>query len=258
MKKNRRRLLIAFLVFSLLVFMYYEFIKPNTLSEKSVVSVHEDFENIDLNMWYVGDMKTDLQIKPKLSIKDGIVELGKTDQNEDLYLLTRPLDVKQNAVIKVTRRIMINPGDGYFSGGLAIFQTSFDKKMLNLSAENRKGSAVALVEYIKTSLGKMDNKTKNGIRLRTPLWEKDKREGGSIIEKNIFGRFIDEELYYNIKTGQVKYQIDGSSRVCKSVPMTDKYVRIWMHAYGEGRNQYMKVDDVKIEFLDAEAGIFDE
>ncbi len=256
MKKKHLSIFIAILVFSAVMFVYHSYIRPRFFGPKDVVMVVDDFEKENTRDWYIASMQDDIPVGAEFKVQSGKVYLRKTKDEKDLYLLSRPLKLEKGKVLRVTRSIRLSKGAGYFSGGMAIFQTSSNQKMLNLKAENNKGSALLLVEYISDAPKESKRGSKDGIRLLAPSWEKN--GGIKTLPLPAEKEYVEEEILYNSSTGETIYRCGEKKKAFQSVPLTDDYVRLWMHAYGEGTGQYIEVDKVLVEVIEDKASSADE
>ncbi len=249
MKKKYFSIVIVVLVFSAVMFIYHMYIRPKLLGPKDVVMVVDDFEAKNSRDWYIATMQDDIPVPEEFKVKSGLGFLGKTKNEKDLYLLSRPLKLEKGKILRIRRTVKINSGKGYYSGGMAVFQTSSNKKMLNLKAENNKGSALVLIEYVKNAPAKSERGSKDGIRILSPFWKKTGE-----VKMLPFPRerdFVEEEILYNSTTGETTYRCGDQEEQFTTVPITDGFIRLWMHSYGEGLGQYMEVDKVLVEVVTA-------
>ncbi len=252
MKKKSIRIVVAMLVFGAIASLYYVYIGNKFEGVSEHIVMYESFDVENTEDWYVATVEDDNVLDDAFHIRDGKLILDKTDDNLHLYLLSKPLALSKDKILRVRRTIKVNSGSGYFSGGMAIFQTNTNKRMLNLKAENNKGSALVLVEYVDKPRADSKRGSKKGVRILTPYWDKD----GDVkhISSSVYGRFVEEEIVYDASTGESVYKIDGEIVDFETVELSDEYIRVWMHAYGEGEQQSIEVDKITIEIFDKEAG----
>ncbi len=247
MKKNR--MFLSVLVFVLFVSVYFFFLKPMFVTEDEVVNKVDDFTLMDNEFWYVGSMSDHRELKGQADIEKGVLILKKIATGEDLYLLSKPIPLGKKQILTVKRRIKVNPGKEYFSGGLVFFQTSAKTRLINPAEKHPMGSAFSIIEYVYDPAGSGIRPGTKNIRILSPDWQETKSY--ELVDP-VFNKWFDEEIVYNSYTGQLDYTVNGETYSVFVPIITDDSIRIWMHAYGNSKNQQIEVDNFEIKLENLE------
>ena len=57
----------------------------------------------------------------------------------------------------------------------------------------------------------------------------------------------DETLIYNTRTGQVVYRLNDKEYTFRGYAMSKKYIRVFMHGYGQGIGHSLKLDRFELQ-----------
>lgn len=226
-----------------MVSVYYFVLAPMLESNRQVFYYKDDFSHGNKEFWYVAGMKDHKELNPKDFIGSHL-NLRKYDESGDVYFLSKPIALGKNQVLKVKRRLRINPAEDYFSGGLAIFQTSSKYRVIDAAEKHPFGSAIALVEYVSNPQGRGERPGKHNIRILAPDYQKS---DNYLLFDPMFNKWFEEELTYHAKDGLLTYSVNGELESMNVVALSDRYVRIWMHAFGNSKRQEIEVEALEIE-----------
>lgn len=207
------------------------------------VNYFDGFNDLDRESWFVGQWDTHEIAYSSAFVEDGVVRLPVTLADKGPYLLSKPFSVEGFEVVKVKRRAKISPGDKYFAGGMAIFETDAERMRPDATNAFPFGNALLLVEYVNGELVTTSRPGESTFRVLTPGWQNN---GSYLLIEPEFDTWITEEIYYNLKTGEVKYTLNGKAYTLTSVPMAGKYLRLWMHSFGHFTGHQVTVDSVEI------------
>lgn len=240
MKKSRT--LLIFSVFIVAVALYYFVVSP-LLVKHQVFYYEDDFDRPNKEFWYAAGMKDHKERTPDDFIGSHL-SLRKYDTEGDIYFLSKPIALSKNQIFRVRRKVRVSPAEDYFSGGLALFQTSSKYRVVDAEEKYPFGSALALVEYVYNPKSLGDRPGRNNIRVLAPDYQKS---DNYLLLDPVFNKWFEEELIYNAKDGELTYSINGEVESLKVVPLSDRYVRVWMHAYGNSKLQEVEVERIEIE-----------
>lgn len=229
------------MTFIIMVALYHFVLAP--LMEKQQVFYYEDdFNTANKEFWYAASMKDNKELHPKDFIGTHL-NLRKYEAG-DIYFLSKPIALGKNQIFRLKRRLRVNPGQEYFAGGLALFQTSTKYRVIDRAEKHPFGSALALVEYVSNPKGLGERPGNHNIRILGPDYQ---REDNYLLLDPMFNKWFEEELIYSAKDGSLSYSVNGEVETMKVVPLSDKYVRVWMHAFGNSKLQDIEVESIEIE-----------
>lgn len=239
---RRLRTLFIFVVFALVVSAYYFIVSP-LITKQKVFYYEDEFNHGNKEFWYAASIEDHKELNPKDFIATHL-SLRKYDPVGDVYFLSKPIALGKNQIFRVKRRLRVNPAQDYFSGGLALFQTSSKYRVVDAEEKHPFGSALALVEYVYNPKAIGERPGRNNIRILAPDYQK---EDNYLLLDPMFNKWFEEELIYNAADGRLTYSVNGEVENITVVPLSDKYVRVWMHAYGISKLQEIEVERVEIE-----------
>lgn len=212
-------------------------------------TIFDGFSVLDRELWYVGEWESHKPAYSKVFFEDGILSIPVNEADKGAYLLSKPIEIGRNERIQIKRVVKIHAGSDYFAGGMALFQTEDVDIRPDITKAMPLGNAGILVEYAKDLL---DTNTRPGdvtFRLLAPNWSQD---GNYVLIDPIFDEWFTETLTYNVKTGDVVYNIEGKDYTLKSAALSQPYLRIWMHSYGHFTGHEVAVDSIEIKWLPKE------
>ncbi len=246
---NKRKTLIFLFVFIVIVSLYYFGIRPIFSKTDGSFRFEDDFNELNGKFWYVGSMQDNKEIKASADIQDGILTLKKDINEEDVYFLSKPIPIGKKQILTIKRTLRVNPKNKYFSGGLAVFQTSQKQRIVDIEEKHPFGSALFTVEYVYNLSGKGKRPGKKATRILFSKWDKDDEY---LLIKPTYNKFYEEEIVYNNYTGLFQYKVNGETYEKKIPTVKDENIRLWMHAYGNYYKQSIEVDKISIKVENVE------
>lgn len=240
---NKLKSLLIFLSFALVVGVYYFVVSPMLASGHRTFYFADDFSTIKKDFWYAASMEDNKELRIQDFIKTKLI-LRKYDNHGDVYFLTKPIPMTKKQVLSIKRKVRIQPGEEYFSGGLALFQTSSKYRVIDPANKYPFGSAISLVEYVSNSEGGNERPGNHNIRILAPDY---KQTGNYLLLDPVFNKWFEEEIVYSAEDGKLKYIIDGEEENFMTAPLSDSFIRLWMHAYGNSKVQEIEVENIEIE-----------
>ncbi|MEA1974116.1 MAG: hypothetical protein U9N10_01015 [Bacillota bacterium] len=242
------RRLLSFLVFAAIVASYYFYIyDPN--DSKIIFDYTDEFETFNREFWYIGEWKSSKSMINEVDIKDGILTLKVNETDKGPYLLSKPIEIEDDYVIKFKRRVKIKYANDKFTGGLTMFQT--DSALLHPDYskewENSFGEAGVLVEYVHNYNEDSTRPGRHIFRVLPPTWEVI--DSARLI-KPIFDEWFEEELIYDTRMNRITYIINGKEYNSGGLKIDKDYIRFFTHSYGWGVGHEMMIDWINIKIID--------
>lgn len=210
------------------------------------VTYFEAFNDLDREAWFAGQWDTHNIAYSAVFLEDSVARLPVNVADKGPYLLSKPYPVEGFEVIRVKRRVKIKPGEKYFAGGMALFETDSDRMRPDVNAAFPIGNALLLVEYVNGELTTATRPGESAFRVLTPGWENN---GSYLLIEPQFNTWITEEIVYNRVTGEVIYKLNDTAYTITSVPMVGKNIRLWMHSFGHYTGHEVAIDSVEITFI---------
>lgn len=207
----------------------------------------DDFDSMDRERWFVGEWRTNKPAYEKAVFKDGTVTLKIQETDRGPYMLSEVFEVKEPSIITLKRRAMVNYGNDRFTGGMALLQTDrnqFKPSIDENGADMSFGNGIALVEYVHNLDPLTRRPGQDGFRVLMPDWQSD---GNYKVLPAVFGEWFDETLIYNTRTGQVVYRLNDKEYTFRGYAMSKKYIRVFMHGYGQGIGHSLKLDRFELQ-----------
>jgi hypothetical protein len=203
---------------------------------------HDDFKKLDEDFWYVGEWKTFDKVTNKVNVDDGILTMEVSETDKGPIMFSKPIEVKEGQVIKISRRAKIHYANDFFTGGLALIETN-EISLRPFIEENYGksgiGFAVALVEYVHNYDEQVVRPGKDTFRLLPPNWMENSNY--KLIDP-IFDDWFTEELTYDPETGRITYKLNEDEYTLEGLPMDEKNIRVMMHPYGMYTGHSIKID----------------
>jgi hypothetical protein len=242
------RKLLSFIVFAAIVASYYFFIyDPN--DSKIILDYTDEFETFNREFWYIGQWKTNKSLINDVDISGGILTLKVKETDRGQYLLSKPIKIDKDYVIKFKRRVKIKYANDKFTGGLVMFQT--DSLLLNPDSskiwENSFGQAAVLVEYVHNYNEDSTRPGRHIFRVLPSTWEVT--DSARLI-KPIFDEWFEEELIYDMRMNRITYIINGKEYNTSGLKLDKEYIRFFTHSYGWGVGHEMMIDWINIKVID--------
>ena len=242
------RKILSFIVFAAIVASYYFFIyDPN--DSKVILDYTDEFETFNREFWYLGQWKSEKSMLNDIDIKNGVLSLKIEETDKGPYLLSKPLKVEDDYVIKFKRRVKISYANDRFTGGLTMFQTNSDFIAPDYNKEWGKsfGDAAVLVEYVHDYNDDSIRPGRHIFRVLPPTWE---ATDSARLIKPIFDEWFEEELIYDTRMNRITYIVNGKEYHTGGLELDKDYVRFFTHGYGWGTGHEMAIDWVNIKIID--------
>ena len=243
------RKILAFIVFAAIVASYYFFIyDPN--DTKVMFDYTDEFETFNDEFWYIGQWKTNKPMMDDIDIKDGILTLKVNETDAGPYLLSKPLPIDDDYVIKIKRRVKIKYANDKFTGGLTLFQTDSAVLEPDKNVENwydAFGQAAVLIEYVHNYNEDSTRPGRHIFRVLPPTWEA--LDSARLI-KPIFDEWFEEELIFDTRMNRISYIVNGKEVNTGGLKFDKDYIRFFTHPYGWGVGHEMMIDWINIKIVD--------
>lgn len=242
------RKLLSFVVFAAIVAGYYFFLY-DPVDSKVVLDYTDNFETLNREFWYLGEWQTKRSKLNEVDIQDNILSLRVREVDRGPFLLSRPIKVEEDYVIKFRRRLKITYANDRFTGGLTMFQTNSDFMApdYNMSWEDSFGDAAVLVEYVHDYNEESTRPGRHIFRVLPPTWEA--MDSARLI-KPIFNEWFEEELIYDTRMNRITYKINGKEYHTGGLKLDKDYIRFFTHAYGADIGHDMEIDWINIKVID--------
>mgnify|MGYP001488372078 CR=1 FL=1 len=241
-----KKILIFFIFVIGAYFLFYSSFKGRFDKQADNQSFYESFNTIERENWFVGEWGTHNSAYSAVFIEDGVAKLPVTVADKGPYLVTKAFPVKGFEVLKIKRRAKISPGEKYFAGGMAIFETNNERLRPDAQAAMPFGNALLLVEYANGTYQNAMRPGESTFRLLTPGWQDN---GNYLLIEPEFDTWITEEITMNLVTGDVIYSLNGREYTITTSPMTGEYIKIWMHSFGHFTGHEVAIDSVEVIFV---------
>lgn len=239
--------ILVFFIFVLGAYLLFFTTFKERFNERNInSSFYESFNDLNRDQWFVGEWDTHNAAYSAIFLEDGAIRLPVNTADKGPYLLSKPYPKEGYEVLKVKRRVKIAPGEKYFAGGMALFQTPSDRLRPDKQAALPFGNALLLVEYANGTLSSSTRPGESAFRLLTPGWQDN---GNYLVIEPKFNTWIDEIITYNLLTGDVKYQLDQMTYTIKSAIPSEPYIRLWMHSFGHYTGHEITIDSVEIIWM---------
>lgn len=198
-------------------------------------SLHFDFSTLDSDFWYAREQDTGANVSSQLYLDDGslIISAQETDRNPFVY--SKPLPLPEGAVFRVKRRARVSFTNNYFAGAFALM--ACDSPSLQPQDDETYLGGVMHINFVYDP-GRYP--TIKGFVARGD--DVNKPNGNIVIEHPPFGEWMEEEIVYDSSSGNLVYRLNGKDYSVSSIPMTQPYIRIYMHAYGWFTGHKAEVD----------------
>ncbi len=238
--KNFKRIIIL-LTFIAFCFLIYKF----TYKEKEVENYkfRDEFNNLNMNYWYIGDWENLFSCYDKAELDDGIVTFKTKEVDKGPILISKPISIKKGDILSVKRRLKLHYANDYFTGGFVVFETDDSK----FRPYRPIGNGIVLVEYVHT---KEQSKRPGGNEIFRVL-PRRYEDNFAIIEP-IFDKWFTEEIIYDTSTGNLSYKINNKEYAVKAPVLRKNYIRLYMHAYGYYTGHKMDIDWIEINITKKE------
>ena len=167
---------------------------------------YDTFNTLERENWFVGEWSTHEAAFGSVFLEDGVAKLPITISDKGPYLLSKSFPVEGYEVVKIKRRVKLSPGEKYFSGGMALFETNSENMRPDVQAAMPFGNALFLIEYANGTYGASTRPGDSTFRILTPGWQTN---GNFLLVDPQFDVWITEEITYNFLDGSVSYTLNG-------------------------------------------------
>lgn len=236
--------LLVILIFIAFAFGVYRFVGPKE-PELPSYYVKDDFDELDRDLWYVGEWKTLYSAYDKAKLYNGKIKLEIEEVDKGPILLSAPIEVHNGNVLTIKRRVKMSYANDHFTGGMAIFET-VDEGLIPSALNNEQttlGNGVVLVEYVHSFDSTSKRPGNNVFRILPRTWELN--DNYELVEP-VFNKWFEEELIYDTAEKTVTYKINGKVYSVKSQEMSEERIRVYMHGYGYDTGHVVEIDWIEI------------
>lgn len=241
------RKLLAIVLFAGVLTGLYHF---GILGNKNMVDrldYRDDFDSINREFWFIGEWRTNEPAYDKVVLQDGEINLKVQETDRGPYMLSDVIAINKPSLVTIKRHARVQYGNDRFMGGMALLQTDrnqFKPDIVEGGADMNFGNGVALIEYVHSFDQLSKRPGQDVFRFLMPDWQTD---GNYKLLPSQFGKWIDEELVLNTDSGQVIYRLDDKEAILVGYPLKKKYIRVFMHSYGNGVGHSLKIDSIEIK-----------
>ena len=239
----------VFLLFAMVVYLGYTLV--DHVTEPPKVNLYEfEMSEMDKDFWLVSKWEEYKRNYDLISLKEGVLTLTADESGAIPFLLSKPIELQNNDVLTVTRKVKIKHGPNLFSGGFAFYQTEdleLIPNQLDGSWISALGDGVVLMEYSYDLVNESKRPGKDVFRLLAADWEYNKNYK---IITPIYDEWFEESLIFDRRTNQISYKINGDEYKLYSYKLDKSAVRIMMHAFGTGAGNSVEVDWIKVKVED--------
>jgi tetratricopeptide (TPR) repeat protein len=153
---------------------------------------------------------------------------------------TRPILIDPQRPLIIRRKVKIFAANQYFDGSLSVDITGYPEKRFGLSYANYYYTGAGECVTVGFSLFRRDANTHRYA---------DRQANASPLLPPIWGRWFEEELIYDPRSGELRYSTDGNLRLVYSVgslPPKTSRITLSFATWGWYTGHYQKVDDLEV------------
>lgn len=240
-----RRIVVVVLVVAIIVLIYSSYMKSQ--EPDPILSYVFDFEEeLDSEFWMMGAWESLLPSNDLVAISGGVLKISQDTSGVMPYLLSRPIEVRQGDVVTMKRKVRVNHGEGTFSGGTAMYQTS----EVDLVPEGGSGSwstafgdGVFLIEYAYDLVNVLERPGRDVIRFLAADWEYN---DNYVLIPPIYDEWIEETIVFDTRSSQISYTTGSNTYRLSSYPLDRGNIRFMIHPYGTGYGNSLELDYIEI------------
>ena len=172
---------------------------------------------------------------------DGEMRILRLVTDRGLGARTSPIRIDPTRPLRISRRAKVYAANDFFDGSMDVRITGYPEKRFGISYANYHYRGAGETITVGFSLFRHDSNSHRFI---------DRKTDASPLIPPVWGRWFEERLIYDPRTGDVRYQIDGRERLSYNVgplPPNASSITLTFSTWGWYTGHYQHMDWIRVE-----------